>query len=220
MSCKHIGNADYRVYSALASFGGMAEIRPSFPTIAERATVSIRQAKQSVSKLIEVGYVSIEQGGGRGRANVYALVKAVKGCKSCTVSKQCKKEQETVQTSTINGANSAPQKDIHKDKEKDTEQSSGDEIAQFIHLFKEINPSIGRLYGRPPQRSAAERLLKLHPLSWWEKFIPAYAQKMTERFCPKATTPTQMEEKLGQIYVYAEGLKQNFTSKPTWKVWT
>lgn len=118
MSCPHIGNADYRVYSALASFGGMAEIRPSFPTIAERSTVSVRQSKLSIVKLIAVGFVEIKQGGGRGNANVYDLVKATKGCKSCTLSKQCKEKPETVQTSAINGADSAPHKDIEKDKEE------------------------------------------------------------------------------------------------------
>jgi hypothetical protein len=90
-----------------------------------------------------------------------------------------------------------------------TAQGADDDTSKFIFLFKPINPSLERLYGRPPQREAAQRLLKLHPLEWWERFMPAYATKFPERFCPKATTPIQLEEKLGQIVGYAERIKRD-----------
>lgn len=107
------------------------------------------------------------------------------------------------------GNHTATQKRIEEDRieEKRATETVGDDTARFIHLFKEVNPSIERLYGRPPQRAAAKRLLEKHPLDWWEKFMVAYTLKLSDRFCPKALTPIQMEEKLGAIYHYAEGLK-------------
>lgn len=86
-------------------------------------------------------------------------------------------------------------------------QSALNGVNQFINLFKEINPTTERLYSRPQQRQAAERLLQLHPIEWWQKFIEAYATKIEDRFCPKATTPLQLEDKLGQITAYAARLK-------------
>lgn len=83
-----------------------------------------------------------------------------------------------------------------------------DEIAQFIALFEGVNPALSVLYGRPPQREAAERLLKLHPHSWWAVFMEKYGKRLaTDRYCPRATTPVQLEAKLGAILAYAQSLQ-------------
>lgn len=87
-------------------------------------------------------------------------------------------------------------------------EGGGGEVSEFIFLFKEINPSIGVIYGRPPQRVAAERLLKLHPMVWWKEFMTKYFNRLgQDKFCPRAITPVQMEAKLGSIIVYAHQLK-------------
>jgi len=93
---------------------------------------------------------------------------------------------------------------------------SGDEISKVIYLFKVINPTIEKMYGRPPQREAAERLLKLHPIEWWERFMEAYAQKLSDKFCPRATTPIQMEDKFGAICAYGYSLKGKTTTNVKW----
>ena len=127
-ACKHISHADKCVYGSLCSFDGCKEIRPSFETIAERSNVSLRKAKLSVKKLIEVGYVEIIKGGGRGKANVYNLLKCVKGCKLCTVSnKGCKLCQERVQKKSINGAEYAPQLDKELNKEEEGFKKTNDD---------------------------------------------------------------------------------------------
>lgn len=123
---------------------------------------------------------------------------------------------QTHQKSDSKATAKRQQADTNKNVKKDknvrsnttTAQSAGDETAQFIHLFKPVNPSLERLYGRQPQREASQRLLKLHPFEWWERFMQAYAVKFPDRFCPKATTPIQLEEKLGQIVGYAEREKR------------
>lgn len=112
ISCSHITSGDKVVYSSLCTFAGYEEIRPDFELIAERSSVSVRQAKRSILALIKLGYVEKVSGGGRGRANVYNLLKVPKGCKICTVYKQCQNEQETVPKTTVNGDNLAPHIDI------------------------------------------------------------------------------------------------------------
>lgn len=124
LACPHINATDKVVYSALCTFAGFEEIRPSFKTLAKRASVGERVAKRSIKKLIEVGFVEKTQGGGRGRANVYNLLKAHKGCQICTVSKGCQKEPERVTNTTIKGDKSAPHIDIVIDKDIDSAETS------------------------------------------------------------------------------------------------
>ena len=120
ISDPHLSASDVRAYSALSSFGGYQIINPSMDQIAERGQMSIRQAKISIKNLENLEYISIEKGKGRGNSNVYYLLKRPKGCKICTISKGCKKEQEKVQKTIVKGAESAPtikidSKDISKD---------------------------------------------------------------------------------------------------------
>lgn len=82
-----------------------------------------------------------------------------------------------------------------------------DEVGELIKLFGGINPSYGELFKRKPQRSSAERLLKLQSLSWWSKFMSWYVSALEDRFCPKAMTPSQMEDKFAAIGVYGKSLK-------------
>ena len=86
-ACKHISAYDKVVYNSLCTFSGCQEIRPSFLLIAKRASVSERQARGSIKKLIQVGYIRIiKKGGGRSKCNLYNLLKADKGCTMCLVS--------------------------------------------------------------------------------------------------------------------------------------
>ena len=83
-ACPHITNADKVVYGALCTFAGCAEIHPSYPEIAKRSALCERVCIRSVQKLIKVGYISVEKGGGKGNANVYNLIKVPNGCNICT----------------------------------------------------------------------------------------------------------------------------------------
>jgi hypothetical protein len=92
-----------------------------------------------------------------------------------------------------------------------TEQSSGATTNAFISLFKEINPSYSILFRRQPQRDAADRLLKLHDFAWWQRFMEAYQLALDDRYCPRATTPSKLEEKLGDIESYGKRRKAEKT---------
>jgi hypothetical protein len=86
-------------------------------------------------------------------------------------------------------------------------------VPEFINLFKDINPSYALLFKRPPQRQAAERLLEIHPLEWWQRFMEGYAVVITDRYCPKATTPIQLEENLGRILSFGQSRRKAATDK-------
>lgn len=121
-ACPHITPADKSVYGALASLGGYKKIHPSYKEIAKRSAASIRQCKMSIKKLVEMEYVGVKIGGGKGNANVYDLLKVPKGCKICTVSKGAKNVSQTVQNLSSNGAKSAPHIDNELDKKKDSKK--------------------------------------------------------------------------------------------------
>ena len=106
-SDKHLDAFEKVVYYTICTFAGYQEIHPDFELIAERSGVGIRKCKNAVQKLIKVGYISAEKGGGRGIANIYHLLKAAKVCILCTVSKGCTVGQERVHGTTIKGAHRA-----------------------------------------------------------------------------------------------------------------
>lgn len=86
-------------------------------------------------------------------------------------------------------------------------------IGEFIDLFKHITPTYARMFQMPPQREAARRLLKLKPIEEWVAFMEAYAAKLkSDPYCPKATTPAQVEAKLGSILAYGSTLKAKETA--------
>lgn len=88
------------------------------------------------------------------------------------------------------------------------EKQKNKDIAEMIDLFKVVNPAHGRLFQMNPQRQAAERLLKMRTLEQWMKFMEVFSVKMqTDAYCPKATTPSQLESKLGAIIAYGNSLK-------------
>ncbi len=84
---------------------------------------------------------------------------------------------------------------------------------ELIRLFGGINPSYDQLFKRTPQRKAAERLLNKQPIQWWQRFMAWYAEAMDDQFCPRATTPMQLEDKLGAIMAFAKSKKPKTSSK-------
>src|SRR3972149_4293493 len=105
---KHLTPAEKVVYYALCTFAGYKEMHPSYELLAERSAISERSCKSAVKKLIEVGYLEVEKGGGKGHANVYKLLKTIKGCKFCTVSKGAKNDSKGCKKQHAKGAEFAP----------------------------------------------------------------------------------------------------------------
>ncbi len=139
--------------------------------------------------------------------------KGVENAKALIPSRILKRVETLLQgVDTLGGESDISELESEPELEPKAAQSAGNEVGEFIKLFGGINPSYGELFKRKPQRAAAERLLKQHPLQWWSDFMAAYVGVLEDRFCPKATTPAQMEDKFAAIMAYgrqrkAEGLK-------------
>lgn len=90
-------------------------------------------------------------------------------------------------------------------------------INDFIGQFKKINPSYGQLFKRKNQREAAARLLKMKTWDVWLQFFAVYSiQIQRDTYCPTATTPMELESKLGKIAAYITKLKvKGATEKKT-----
>lgn len=91
----HLNPVQKVIYGTLASFGGHAECRPGISTIAELAGVKARTVQRAIVRLVEVGYIAIEHGTGRGHSNTYLLLRRPKGCLCCH---PLFEERATVQT--------------------------------------------------------------------------------------------------------------------------
>jgi hypothetical protein len=83
-ACPHISVTDKAVYAALCSFGGYSKIKPTYKELSDRCRVPERTCKSSVSKLVLVGIISIENYGDRGVTNIYTLLKVANGCEKCS----------------------------------------------------------------------------------------------------------------------------------------
>lgn len=97
----------------------------------------------------------------------------------------------------------------HKRKKENTKENTaqGAEISAIINLFKEVNPSYQRLFGMPPQRAAAGRLLAAHGREKLESMIAFLPKSNATKYAPTITTPSQFETKLGDLIAWSQKQK-------------
>jgi hypothetical protein len=89
----------------------------------------------------------------------------------------------------------------------------GSKVNEFIDLFKVINPTYSGLFKRKDQRASSERLLKIKTIQDWEKIVNFIVSRRNDRYCPKISTPSQLEMKYADLETYAMGLKQEAITK-------
>lgn len=56
------------------------DLYPSVPGLAQRAMLTRRGAQKAIAALVELGYLAVEQGGGRGFKNSFRIVETANGC--------------------------------------------------------------------------------------------------------------------------------------------
>ncbi len=100
-----------------------------------------------------------------------------------------------------------PTKDIYKDTNiKDisisSDEDSKNNINFLIGLFKVINPSVDRLFGRKAERDAMERLVGKYGNQKIENMIRALPGIVSRKYAPQITTPYQLEAKLGDLLMF------------------
>ncbi|MCK9320166.1 hypothetical protein [Methanoculleus sp.] len=86
-------------------------------------------------------------------------------------------------------------------------ESNIDSINLVMEKFYEFNPGLN--FGNKTQRKATEDLIKKFTLENLIGMVEWYKTKMSDKYCPTATTPLAFKEKIGDIKVYADKLKNN-----------
>lgn len=80
-------------------------------------------------------------------------------------------------------------------KNQEEEPSNLKQIAEVIHLFKEINPSFKSWFGNTTQRKACAKLLEVHGFEKVSKAIALLPQTNIVPFITTITTPYMLESK-------------------------
>lgn len=86
------------------------------------------------------------------------------------------------------------------------------ELPQFIDLFKNVNPSYGRLFNNKTERAAAERLLKQHTYEKLEPLMNALPGIISQPYAPRITTPWELEKSFGKLILFVEQEKNKKTA--------
>lgn len=81
-----------------------------------------------------------------------------------------------------------------------------DDVNSILDEFYKFNPGLN--FGNKTQRDATQFLINKFGKDELIGMITWFKDKMSDRFCPVATTPLAFKNKLGEIMVYAEKLKQ------------
>jgi len=79
---------------------------------------------------------------------------------------------------------------------------AGSETQPLIELFKSVNPSYNRLFSNKTQRSALERMVKIHGKKRIEWTINILEKTNGMKYAPTITTPITLENKLGDLIAF------------------
>lgn len=82
-----------------------------------------------------------------------------------------------------------------------------DSVNIVMNKFYEINPGLN--FANKTQRKAVEELINKFTLEKLLSMLVWYFSKLDDKFCPVATTPLAFKEKIGDIKVFADKLKNN-----------
>ena len=163
-----------------------AEAWPSIDTLARETNVSRRAVCYAVAALVAAGHLEMAQGGGRGHSNSYRLpmINSANGA-PITERVQGKTVQtttETVQTTTLKGANLAPEPSltvIVKPSEK--KNKGAREVPIKIQGFDEILRELGNGHYDPSDAFYAKVVEKYTSLDLEEEALKMTSWLKTDR---------------------------------------
>lgn len=206
----HLALEDPRLQLAEAMLLGILYTRtnaehltwPSQKYLANKLHCTERSIRTYVHHLEETGWLKIERVS-HSRVNGYRMTipeKLSAGNPLPPNGKSASEEPETVTSSY------KIDKEINKKKIIVAPQSgaiiSGKEVNTLLDLFKEVNPTHYGLFNNKTERAALERMVHQHGREKIEKTIQALPELISRPFCPKVTTPYQLEKKLGELVAF------------------
>ena len=95
------------------------------------------------------------------------------------------------------------------DKEETSTEQGSEDSRSVINLFKSINPSYELLFKRKTEHDASSRLLAREGIERIRGAVSFVATHRTDRYCPRVSKPTHLEEKWAMLEVYGASLKIN-----------
>lgn len=215
--CRHADNETQKCY-------------PSEKTIAIELNITDRTVRKYIKLFSKYGLIEITKertNKGKWLNNTYWLLDKSEWnspeeiISDGSIHRKLKAHPE--ETEDISRGNGVPLKDTNKKDtyNKDTHSAgkpagSGTylkkEIDGLIDLFKEVNPTYGRLFGNTTQRKATERLIKQFGLVEITNIIRILPQTNLEEFFPVITTPYLLEQKIGNLIAQIQKRKNKPSS--------
>lgn len=98
---------------------------------------------------------------------------------------------------------------VSKGKDRITSELSS-QVKEIFNIFYKINPSIN--WGNKTSRSSAEFLIKKFGFDNTKKMAEQIVSVQGQPYCPTATTPYQMKEKLANFKIYFDSQKNKKTN--------
>lgn len=223
----HSTHWDREVYIQMKKIAGdSGSCWMSQKTLAKQCGLSVNRLKESIKYLLEhkwikkIGTKEVETKGGKQFINEYKITNLWKingeFYKSKGVSSHDTPLYKGVSPNDQRGITESPkgvsQNEYKEDpieedpiKKRESDASiANTEIQEIIFLFKEINPSVGKLYGSPPQRMAVQNLIKAVGREKLEKYIQLLPKTNRMKYAPVITTPVQLENEIGKLDVFIE----------------
>ena len=181
----YLSNSSHRFYFKNEQLGEILNCNPD-------------TASRAMSALEKKGIIStsrrIKTGGGQIRY-VTRLDKNYKSDLTIPTSRVASPTRQKLQT------NNNTLKDNKRKDNKIILHSNGESVAlnELISLFEKVNPSYERLFANTTQRASLERMVKKHGVEKVRRVIEVLPKLSEMPYAPTATTPYQLEQKLGQI---------------------
>lgn len=116
---------------------------------------------------------------------------------------------QSAEMSSISNIVSNTNKDKEINKDKYCELSS--QVNEIFNIFYKINPTIN--WGNKTSRSAAEFMIKKFGFEGVKKMAEQIIAVQGQEYCPVATTPYQMKEKLAKFKIFFNGKNNNNQNK-------
>ena len=173
---------------------------PGQKSIAENLGVGERSIRRYLGELLKEGLIEVERKGLR-MTNRYLLTGQIGLSRADTtgLSREA--------TPVLSSVKEQIKKNIVSKKLTIAPLKNGaekDPINDLIFLFKEVNPSVNRLFPNTNQRKSIKNLLNLYGKEKLEKIIAILPKSNTMPYAPVITTPTQLEIKVGALEAFVQ----------------
>jgi hypothetical protein len=207
---RHCGPMATLVYLSLCRHvNSEQQCFPSKKLISEELSIGERSVYNGLKTLEEWNIIKIEpqerKPDGSYRNNIYTLLdKSVWKMKPQASGADGRKIHDPQASDDNHRRHVVPNKDTHNTKDTHSKEvappsGAGKDINELMDKFKTVNPSYQKLFGKPPQRAAMERMLAQHGRDKMEWVLNILPKTNRIKYYPIITTPLELEDNFGKL---------------------